>query len=104
MNNSRLTNMVPELDDPVYGAFAVELIKTQETQIRRAARATNRNYSSCTSASRNGLAKSKILNALNSSIKEAKFAAAAVDLTDSADRLKNEATQQQIRSSLSMAA
>ena len=106
MNNSseRLTSMVTELDDPVLGAFLVVGIAHSEALIRRAARAMNRNYSSCTSAARNGLAKKKILNALNSSIREAKYAAAAVNLTDTADRLENEATQQQFRSKLSMAA
>ena len=107
MNNSsseRLTNLVQELDDPVFGAFLVKSIGHSEAQIRKAAKARRRNYSSCTSAARNGLAKSAILQALNSSIKEGKYAAAAVNITDSADRLAHEATQQQIRSSLAMAA
>ena len=106
MNNSseRLTNLVAELDDPVMGAFLVKSIGHSETLIRKAARARRRTYSSCTSAARNGLAKSAILQALNSSIKEGKYAAAAVNITDSADRLAHEATQQQIRSSLAMAA
>ena len=106
MNNSseRLTNLVAELDDPVRGAFLVKSIGHSETLIRKAARARRRTYSSCTSAARNGLAKSAILQALNSSIKEGKYAAAAVNITDSADRLAHEATQQQIRSGLAMAA
>ena len=107
MNNSsseRLTSLVQELDDPVMGAFLVKSIGHSETLIRKAARARRRTYSSCTSAARNGLAKSAILQALNSSIKEGKYAAAAVNITDSADRLAHEATQQQIRSSLAMAA
>ena len=106
MNNSseRLTNLVAELDDPVMGAFLVKSIGHSETLIRKAARARRRTYSSCTSAARNGLAKSAILQALNSSIKEGKYAAAAVNITDSTDRLAHEATQQQIRSSLAMAA
>jgi len=106
MNNSseRLTNLVAELDDPVMGAFLVKSIGHSETLIRKAARARRRTYSSCTSAARNGLAKSAILQALNSSIKEGKYAAAAVNITDSADRLAHEATQQQIRSGLAMAA
>ena len=106
MNNSseRLTNLVAELDDPVMGAFLVKSIGHSETLIRKAARARRRTYSSCTSAARNGLAKSAILQALNSSVKEGKYAAAAVNITDSADRLAHEATQQQIRSSLAMAA
>ena len=103
-SSERLTNMITELDDPVLGAFLVVGIAHSEALIRRAARAMNRNYSSCTSAARNGLAKNKILNALNSSIREAKYAAAAVNLTDTVDRLENEATQQQFRSKLSMAA
>ena len=106
MNNSseRLTNLVAELDDPVMGAFLVKSIGHSETMIRKAARARRRTYSSCTSAARNGLAKAAILQALNSSVKEGKYAAAAVNITDSADRLAHEATQQQIRSSLAMAA
>ena len=106
MNESsdRLQSLVSQLDDPVMGAFLVKSIGHSETLIRKAARARRRTYSSCTSAARNGLAKSAILQALNSSIKEGKYAAAAVNITDSADRLAHEATQQQIRSSLAMAA
>ena len=106
MNNSseRLQSLVSQLDDPVMGAFLVKSIGHSETLIRKAARARRRTYSSCTSAARNGLAKEAILHALNSSIKEGKYAAAAVNLADSSNRLAHEAAQQQIRSSLAMAA
>ena len=106
MNNSseRLTNLVAELDDPVMGAFLVKSIGHSETLKRKAARARRRTYSSCTSAARNGFSKSAVIQVLNSSMKEGKYAAAAVNITDSADRLAHEAPQQQIRSSLAMAA
>ena len=106
MNNSseRLQSLVSELDDPVLGAFLVKSISHSETQIRKAARIRNRNYSSCSSAARNGLAKQAILQALNSSVKEGKYAGAAVNLADNPNRFQHQATQQQIRSSLAMAA
>jgi len=104
MNSERLQSLVSELDDPVLGAFLVTSIDHNEEQIRKAAKAVGRNYSSCTSAARNGLKKQSILQALNSSIKEGKYAAAAVNLADNPNRFQLEASQQQIRSSLAMAA
>ena len=106
MNNGsdRLESLVNELDDPVLGAFLVTGIDQSEKKIRKAAEAKGRNYSSCTSAARNGLAKKDILQALNGSIREAKYAAAAVNLVDNPNRFQHLVTQQQIRSSLAMAA
>jgi len=105
MNNSsdRLQSLISELDDPVLGAFLVTGIDQSEKKIRKAAEAKGRNYSSCTSAARNGLAKKDILQALNGSIREAKYAAAAV-IVDNPDKFQHLVTQQQIRSSLAMAA
>ena len=106
MNNSsdRLQSLVSELDDPVFGAFLITSMDHSEVLIRKVAKAKSRNYSSCTSAARNGLAKQDILQTINASVREGKYAAAAVNLVDGPNRFQHQTTQQQIRSSLATAA
>ena len=100
----RLMDYVEDLEDPVLGAFLISAQIKSEDSIRKVSKSKGRNYSSCTSAARNRLARRDIIQTLNAAVTEGKYSAASVSLANSQHKLRDAATQQSIRSSMALAA
>ena len=96
-------NLIDETNQPVAASFALTFIQKSEEKTRQAAQARGRTYRNISSANRSGLARKHLVPGINSAIREGLYAAASADLSNSENRLRDEAFQQACRTYLSAA-
>ena len=98
-----MNNLIDETNQPVAASFALTFIQKSEEKTRQAAQARGRTYRNISSANRSGMARKHLVPGINSAIREGLYAAASADLSNSENRLRDEAFQQACRTYLSAA-
>ena len=91
---------IAESDSPVLATFFLSAYEKSRENVKAITNRKNKTYTSIISASNDGCSRKALQPAFQSAINEACYEAAAVDTTNSKDRLLDEAMRNQIRAYL----
>lgn len=82
---------------PVLATLVTSFMEQSEVNIRAVAMKQNRSYKSLLSACRQGLAWKYLAPAFDKALDDAIYEAAATDITDSSNKLREESTKQYLK-------